>query len=160
MIFALLLGLALGQDRCTYRYTVWDTNRNTSVEAPPVDKPYDQLTANERGPMGCTPCTEDQRTVALANGLELTACHALIERAAKALDRAIEAGAEVVSVSGYRPVMSKGPVDREGRRTELSRHAFGLAIDVNREHNGLYGNCPSWGRGCTHSMARSARSSR
>ena len=60
----------------------------------------------------------------------------------------IARGEPIFSVSGYRPVQSKGALNEDGERTELSNHAFGTAIDINREQNGLYGNCYEWGPSC------------
>jgi len=45
-------------------------------------------------------------------------------------------------------VRSKGTLNADGERTELSNHAFGTAIDINRMQNGLYNNCYEWGPAC------------
>lgn len=145
----LLLALAQAGDRCTYTYTVWDTRQNASVPAEPVDKPKSELAEHERGLLGCTPCSQDQRERTLSNGLTFQACHVIADEVHEALEAALERGLPIESVSGYRPVMSKGPIDAEGRRTQLSRHAFGVAIDVNRDQNGLYGDCPRFGPHCS-----------
>lgn len=144
---AWLLAVALGSEpRCTYTPSVWDGER--AVAGPRVDKLRSALSTAERGPFGCTPCEQDQRTARLSNGLELTACHVVIDDLVSALDDALAAGATVGEVSGYRPVRSRGPVDASGRRTAWSDHAFGLALDVDPAHNGLYDQCPSFGPGC------------
>ena len=148
-MIALWLGLALAQDRCTYSYTVWDTRQIASIPASPVDKPRSALTDAERGPMGCTPCSEDQRERSLSNGLTFQVCRTIADSVTAALEEALAAGVPIESVSGYRPIMSKGELDDQGRRTQLSRHAFGVALDINRDQNGLYGNCAHFGPDCT-----------
>jgi len=34
------------------------------------------------------------------------------------------------------------------RRTQYSYHSFGVAIDINAEQNGLYGNCVTFSDAC------------
>ena len=134
--------------RCTYTYTVWNTAQRRSVRAVPVDKPRASLTADERGPFGCTPCTEDQIELEGVPGLPVTVCRHVAPKIARALRQAVEAGARISSLLGYRPSMSRGPADARGERTLLSLHAYGVAVDVNAEHNGLYDHCPAWGASC------------
>jgi hypothetical protein len=113
-----------------------------------VDKPRAELTDQEQGPLGCTPCREDQVEVTLRNGLEFLACAKLAKPLGEALDAAIERGQDIGTVVGYRAQMSKGPADRDGNRTQLSNHAFGVAIDVNEGQNGLYDQCVTWSPAC------------
>lgn len=144
---AWLLAVALGAEpRCTYTPSVWQQDR--AVAGPRVDKPRSALTDAERGPFGCTPCEQDQRTARLSNGLELTACHVVIDDLVSALDHALAAGATVDAVSGYRPIRSRGPRDATGSRSAWSDHAFGLALDVDPDHNGLYERCEVFGPHC------------
>jgi hypothetical protein len=44
--------------------------------------------------------------------------------------------------------MTRGDTDRHGNRTRYSNHAFGIALDINPEANGLYDRCPRFGPGC------------
>jgi D-alanyl-D-alanine carboxypeptidase-like protein len=44
--------------------------------------------------------------------------------------------------------VSRGPADKDGNRTQLSNHSYGVAIDVNEMQNGLYDHCVVWGAGC------------
>ena len=113
-----------------------------------VRKPRSELTREEQGPLGCTPCREDQTELALSNGLRFSACVHVAAKVKAALDRAIAHGQEILTVVGYRPQMSRGPVDAQGNRTELSNHSFGVAVDVNEEQNGLYDACLTWSPAC------------
>ena len=65
-----------------------------------------------------------------------------------AFRQSINEGFRFYSLTGYRVGRTKGPVDENGLRTEYSNHAFGLAIDVNAEANGLYSNCVTFGPAC------------
>ena len=91
---------------------------------------------------------QDQVERVLSNGLRFRACHRVADRLADALESALSEGAHITSVSGYRPIRSRGPVDGMGRRSELSDHAFGVALDINASHNGLYANCIVFGPEC------------
>jgi hypothetical protein len=44
--------------------------------------------------------------------------------------------------------MTKGPVDSAGNRTRFSYHSYGIALDINEDHNGLYENCVRFGPRC------------
>ena len=44
--------------------------------------------------------------------------------------------------------MTRGKVDAESNRTQFSNHSFGIALDINDEQNGLYGQCFSFGPQC------------
>jgi len=146
-----LLAVALAaepSDRCTYHHSVWSTEEGRALPAPPTDKPRSALEPHEVGPLGCTPCEQDQREVALSNGLTLTLCRRIAEPVRRALEGALREGAQLETVQGYRPVLSRGPIDEAGRRTAFSRHGYGIALDVNREHNGLYDDCVAWSPSC------------
>lgn len=143
----LLIALA-SASTCTYQPLVWSKAEGRSIQAPEVRKPKSALTEAELGPKGCTPCEEDQVERHLQNGLPFTACAAVADNLLHALDQALAQGAIIESVSVYRPVLSRGPLDAAGRRTVLSDHAFGVAVDLNAEHNGLYDNCPAFSDSC------------
>ena len=133
---------------CTYTYTVWNTVLRKTSATQQVIKPRDTLNKEEVGPFGCTPCEEDQIEVNLQTGLKVKVCHRVAGNVARALNSAIDAGAKIRSLTGYRPSMSRGAADADGNRTLLSLHAFGVAVDVNAENNGLYDRCPQWGPSC------------
>lgn len=152
LLAAALLGAAWAQEpapaQCSYTYTVWNVKARKSLIRRKVSKAYSELTPAEKGPLGCTPCVEDQVEVALSNGLKFQVCKKAAEPVKKALEAALSKGQKIVSVVGYRAQMSKGDVDKDGNRTVLSNHAFGTAVDLNEEHNGLYENCIAWGPKC------------
>lgn len=134
--------------RCHYTYTVWNTALRQTVARVPVDKARAELSPGERGPLGCTPCEEDQVEVKLRADLSVTVCYRVAGAVARIFAEALSAGAPIESVVGYRPSMSRGDADADGRRTQLSLHAYGVAVDVNEAHNGLYGGCVRWGPSC------------
>ena len=107
-----------------------------------------ELTPEEIDEWGCTPCIEDQVSVTLSNGVSFQMCSRLAEPVRQALETVLERGLPIETVVGYRPSMSKGPVDERQNRTQLSHHAFGSALDINEAHNGLYTNCIRWSPSC------------
>jgi hypothetical protein len=134
--------------RCTYEYTVWNVKEKRSIKKVRVDKPYGELEPREKSREGCTPCEEDQETIVLSSGLKFRACRVMASRLKGAMELALAKGQAIKTVVGYRAQMSRGQVDRDGNRTELSNHAFGVAVDINEEFNGLYSNCPHWSPTC------------
>ncbi len=134
--------------RCHYAYTVWNARARRTTERRAVDKLYDELSPEEKGPLGCTPCEEDQVRVTLSDGLSFRACRAAADRVRAALEQSLADGQKLVSVVGYRPQVSKGAMDGLGNRTALSNHSFGVAFDLNEDHNGLYNECRRWGPEC------------
>jgi len=133
---------------CRYEYGIWNTKQRRVSRRVTVEKDRAQLTDEEKGPLGCTPCREDQTEIKLSNGLSFLACAKIATPLREALDRAIEAGQEIRTVVGYRAQMSKGAADKDGNRTQLSNHSFGVAVDVNEMENGLYDQCVSWSPKC------------
>ncbi len=133
------------EGRCTYHATVWSARLRRTVRTLEVEKPKAELRPEERGPLGCTPCREDQREIRLSNGVSFSACARLADRLKDALEGALADGARVETVVGYRAQYSKGALNAGGERTELSNHAFGAALDVNEGSNGLYDRCVAWG---------------
>jgi len=138
--------------QCHYSYSVWNTKARRSLTRRSVAKPASELRADEKGPLGCTPCEEDQVEVILSNGLAFKACRQASASLKEALDAALTAGQRIETVLGYRAQMSKGPADKAGNRTQLSNHAFGAAVDLNEAHNGLYSSCVSWSKSCKRIM--------
>ena len=66
----------------------------------------------------------------------------------RVLRRLLRDGEPIVQVIGYRVGKTRGEVDAAGLRTGFSNHSYGVAIDVNPESNGLYGECIEFGPGC------------
>ena len=150
MIFFLLLFpfLVFSQEHCEYSYSVWNTQTRRADGPFKINKPYSALEKHEKGPFGCTPCEKDQQEIQISNGLKVKVCRNIAEMLEKNLNEMLKAGFRITSLTGYRTSISKGKADSSGRRTEFSHHAFGAAIDINEESNGLYDHCLSWGPGC------------
>ena len=139
---------AASSTMCHYEYGVWNVQARTTVKRIQVAKPRIELRPDEIDSWGCTPCIEDQVQLELSNGIQFQACQKVAGRFYEALEAALAAGAKIAKVVGYRPSLSRGPLDAEHTRTQLSNHAYGSAIDINDEHNGLYHNCIEWSGKC------------
>jgi len=133
---------------CQYSATVWNVAARKSVRTIKIFKPYDAVTDKERGPFGCTPCLVDQVDIELPFVKTFKVCRFIAEKVKSALLNAHYAGFPISEVEGYRPSYSKGKPDQLQNRTELSNHAFGAAIDINANHNGLYDKCIQWSNDC------------
>ena len=133
---------------CVYSTNVWHVGKGTVVDRRTVRKPYDALDPDERDPNDprCTVCEADQVRINPAllgmGGLPaFRVCHAYAEPVKAAL-RALAADpdARIVSITGYRPGRTRGPIVG-GMRTWFSNHSYGTAIDINASFNGLYDRC-------------------
>ncbi|GJL93467.1 M15 family metallopeptidase [Hyphococcus sp.] len=134
---------------CTYADSTWSAAERRAVDISEVEKPYAALSDDERdGLTGCSICREDQVEIVLPGVEPFQVCKAVADDVETALRRAMDAGFKIDTVTGYRAGRSKGVLDAQGRRTEYSNHAFGLAIDVNAETNGLYDRCTEFSRAC------------
>ncbi len=139
---------AKANEPCQYSYTVWNT-RSLKAEGPfRVSKPRSTLSLTEKGLHGCSVCESDQESVGLSNNLVVKVCKSQAVKIKNVLEKYLQSGGIIKTLTGYRPSISKGKVDSEGRRTEFSRHAFGIAVDINEDHNGLYDHCLEWGPVC------------
>ena len=139
---------ALASDLCTYNYGVWHVGKRKTVRTVKVSKPRSQLSKQEMGPLDCTPCIQDQINLKLSNGVSFQICEKVAGPIMTALETALANGFQIKQLVGYRPSMSRGKVNAAGERTILSNHAFGVAIDINQDDNGLYDNCITWGSKC------------
>lgn len=143
-------GVSAEPQRCVYTTWEWNTQTRQSENHRRVDKPYDALTSAERDPASsCTVCEADQVTIKIAGIDPFRMCSAVADGVRKALTAVVASGFEIRSISAYRVGRTRGPVDKAGRRTGFSNHSFGTAIDLNAAHNGLYGNCVTFGTACT-----------
>jgi len=134
---------------CHYEYGIWNVAAGRVIERREVARPRSELGPEEIGSWGCTPCVEDQTRIELSNGVSFRICARVAARIQQGLERALKQGMPIETVVGYRPSMSRGPLDSAQNRTQFSNHAFGAAIDINEAHNGLYAGCPVWSQGCT-----------
>lgn len=149
-LFLCVIGLTaeLSAKECRYTATVWNAKRGTVVDHITVVKDYSKLSQKEKGPYGCTPCESDQVDLNLPFHPSIRLCRHIASKIERVLIQAHEEGYLIKKIIAYRPGLSKGPLDQHGNRTELSNHSFGTAIDINPEHNGLYGNCKVWNTNC------------
>jgi len=137
------------KDSCHYKYTVWNTLKKTTIKTVTVSKSKSKLSIEEIGPFGCTPCLEDQSTIHLSNNQEITVCKHIAKKVQTALNQALNNGAKINTIKGYRASKSRGPIDKRGNRTVFSNHAYGIALDINENQNGLYYNCSTWSTSCS-----------
>jgi len=134
---------------CTYEMLVWNVNQKSSVLKKNVQRSREDLTPQETDPAtGCTVCSEDQVRIELPPLPSFSVCYKVAPRVRGVLEDLLRRGAPITSVVGYRVIKSRGPVDRDGNRTEFSNHSFGTAIDINPDLNGLYDNCVTFGPEC------------
>ncbi len=126
--------------RCAYGTYAWNTRLGRSVDRRRIDKAYAQVAGDERSPDDprCTICEGDQVELHLPGVEPFRVCWVYAEAIHRALTRAIDRGAIIDKVTAYRPGRTGGPLDSEGRRTRFGGHAYGMAIDVNAEQNGMY----------------------
>ncbi len=150
ILLLLLFPLTLNAEAmCHYSTYKWNTLSKTAVDFKEVNKPYQQLSPLEKDPRtGCTVCEEDQSTITLPGLKPFQVCKYLAPKLEQALLRIRAAGEPLLSITGYRVGMTKGDADKEGDRTRFSNHSFGIAIDINRQQNGLYANCLNFGPQC------------
>lgn len=133
---------------CVYSTSVWHVEKKTVVDRRTVRKPYSALDPDERDPNDprCTVCEADQVRINPAllglSGLPaFRVCHAYVEQVKEALRTlAKDPDVRIVSITGYRPGRTRGPVVG-GMRTWFSNHSYGTAIDINASFNGLYDRC-------------------
>ena len=134
---------------CTYTTYRWSVPLKRAVDRHLVRHPYAGLTPAEIDPVsGCSVCEEDQVEITVAQLPPVQLCRKLAPEIGATLQRLAASGVPILSLTGYRVGMTRGPVDAAGLRTVFSNHSFGVALDVNAEVNGLYDNCLSFGPGC------------
>lgn len=133
---------------CTYNAYAWDTRKKRSTGRFHVEKPYSEVTEDERDPNApeCTICIEDQVIIDPKSfGVNLDPiriCHSFADKVRQALANIARSGEfDIVQLEGYRPGRTRGDVDKYGLRTRWSQHSFGSAIDINANRNAIYSNC-------------------
>ena len=137
------------EDTCTYDTYRWNTLTRQAEDQEAISKPYTALSIDEIDPeTGCSVCIEDQRVIKIGNLEPVRVCKIIANQISWVLNTAIAEGFSVRQLRGYRVGRTRGDVDTHGKRTGFSNHAFGIAIDVNAESNGLYENCIEFGKQC------------
>lgn len=149
LILMLTFNMTYANKMCTYQTYSWNTHLKKAVDFQTVKKPYSSLTANEKDLLtGCTVCEEDQREIKLESLKTFKLCHVLADRISTLLKGLIEQGEPIYSVIGYRVGNTRGDINLLGLRTKFSNHSFGIALDINSQQNGLYGNCIDFSDSC------------
>lgn len=97
---------------------------------------------------GCSVCAEDQQAIKLDGLPEFSVCKRYAPIVRDTLLRLMHQGEKIDSVIGYLVGRTRGELDAQGNRTGFSNHSFGIAIDINTRHNGLYDNCVRFGPQC------------
>lgn len=134
---------------CHYDDWRWNVHEKRAVQNMSISKDYALLADNERDAQsGCSVCQEDQQVIRIQGLPEFSVCKKYAAKAQETLTRLINSGAYIKSVTGYRVGRTRGEVDAQGNRTDFSNHSFGVALDINAEHNGLYIHCIEFGPQC------------
>lgn len=145
-------GIAAAEDpqaECTYTTYSWNTKERKSGPKTKVKKTRGELAADERSEDDprCSICSEDQVKI---NPAELgwpklpafKICHVYADQMKTALKEIADSGSfKIKKISAYRVGRTRGKINAEGFRTQLSNHSYGTAIDINAKQNGLYGKC-------------------
>lgn len=134
---------------CSYSTYQWNVIEKRAVNRERVVHAYSRLTDREVDRLtGCTVCEEDQVTIRLPGLEAFRLCHVLADEVRQILQRQLEQGRPIYHITGYRVGMTKGEADADGNRTRFSYHSYGIALDINARHNGLYENCIRFGPDC------------
>ena len=124
---------------CDYESYWWSTSAGRPVDYENTSHPWpprgDEVSPDDAR---CSICESDQVWVRLPDVEPFRVCWSVADELEDALLRAIDQGAVIESVTGYRPGRTVGRVDSRGRRTGFGPHAYGLGIDINADYNGFY----------------------
>lgn len=150
LLFASLVFPVMADKTCSYSTYRWNTNTKQAEERQTVSKPYHDLSSEERdASTGCSVCEEDQRWIQVGQLEPVRMCRVLAERVERILNQVLARGFQINQLVAYRVGMTRGDVDKDGKRTRFSNHSFGVAIDINADSNGLYQNCMEYNENCT-----------
>lgn len=134
---------------CSYNTWQWNIHTRQAVNQERIVRSYDALATDERDvASGCTVCEEDQEKIFVANLPEFYVCKFIAPQVRRAFAEFQRLGTPVKSVVAYRVGRTRGKIDANGNRSDFSNHSFGLALDINAEHNGLYIQCATFGPQC------------
>jgi len=147
LIFLILLSACAAWSRelpetCTYHVYSWNAKTQTSVGHRTIRHPYDEIKGDEVDPAsGCTVCEEDQVTIELPPLKPFRFCRNYAPVLKAALETLLRAGEPITEIDGYHAGRTRGALDKNGNRTGFSSHAYGTAVDINRNRNGFYHDC-------------------
>jgi len=140
---------AVSAQQCSYSTWSWNVHEKKAVDYRTVKKDFRELAPFERDPVsGCSVCEQDQLEIRLPNLKPFKICKHVATNVENNLRNLIKLGEPIKTVIGYRVGLTRGPLDAKGNRTQFSNHSFGVALDINPEHNGLYTNCFQFGPHC------------
>ena len=134
---------------CSYNTWRWNVHTRQTVKGERIVRDYEALRPDERDAnSGCTVCEEDQVKIDIAGLPVFHVCKFVAPQVKGAFLEIQRRGLPINSVVAYRVGRSRGKIDENGNRSGFSNHSFGLALDINAEHNGLYTQCTSFGPQC------------
>lgn len=134
---------------CTYSSYTYNTKEKKALNFHVIHKDYNDLSSFEIDKIsGCTVCREDQVFIKLSGIKPFRVCKKVASRFKRILELSIQKGQVIQTVTAYRVGKTRGEVDAHFNRTAFSNHSFGIAIDINEEHNGLYDRCVSFNENC------------
>jgi hypothetical protein len=134
---------------CTYQAYKWSVRFKRAVAVKTIQHAYLDLRPDEIDPAGgCTVCEEDQETVHLPPLPSFRVCKKIAPQIHAVLHELLLSGEPIYEVVGYRVGRTRGNPDEHGNRTRFSNHAYGIAIDINPQQNGLYDQCLNFSPNC------------
>lgn len=134
---------------CHYQDWRWNVAQQRAVQQTVVSKDASMLLSDELDAQsGCSVCAEDQQAIKLDGLPEFSVCRKYAQLVQDTLVSLMRQGEKINSVVGYRVGRTRGELDAQGNRSGFSNHSFGIAIDINTDHNGLYDNCVQFGPRC------------
>lgn len=149
LLFTLFSLSAHAEQYCTFSTYTWNTLQRKATDFQQHRIPYADIKPEHRdAASGCTLCREDQVSINYPGIEPFRVCHFYAKAIQATFDSFFNAGAQITSVVAYRVGKTRGPVDSQGNRTGYSNHAFGIALDINGEQNGLYTNCLQFNERC------------
>ncbi len=148
-LIGLLLTFNACAQTCSYNTWRWNVHSKQTVQHERVVRPYHLLHADERDTStGCTVCEEDQVKIDVAGLPVFYLCKNIAANVKAVLVELQRQSAPIKTVIGYRVGRSRGKIDARGNRSDFSNHSFGVALDINTDHNGLYIQCFNFGPQC------------
>lgn len=149
LLLSLFLGNAAMAQSCHYQDWRWNVKQKRAVEIKEVVKEYSMLGSDELDEQsGCSVCIEDQQAIKLAGLQVFYVCKRYAAKVQDLLEGLLKQGEKINSVIAYRVGRTRGDVDAQGNRVGFSNHSYGVAIDINTQHNGLYENCVQFDSQC------------
>ncbi len=149
LLLCICSGLAAEEQPGRYNSYQWSTLEKRAVNHQQISQPYSELSIDEVDRFtGCSVCREDQVEIRLPGVEPFLVCHVVAPAIEAALRELIADGGPIHQVLGYRVGMTRGDPDENGLRSRFSNHSFGVAIDINPQHNGLYYRCITFAPEC------------